>query len=135
MAKGSALAIVALLIGIGGLSVGGYSLFSVLTESGVHRTYYDQKLDTYTTPSSLNWYDIPDISILFQVDAGESVYFSFTCIALIDPLTAVAQMSFRLKIDGFSIIDSWATVGPTSTGISDIFLSVALQWRNASLSA
>ena len=100
----------------------------------MHRTYYDQKLDTYTTPSSLNWYDIPDISILVQIDAGESVYFSFTCIALIDPLTAVAQISFRLKIDGFSIIDSWTTVGPTSTGISDIFLSVAFQWRNASLS-
>ena len=141
MAKGSALAILALIIGIGGIGVGGYALYTVLfaqptglPENMVHRTYYDERIDDYATPTANTWYNIPDINIWVQVDSGESVYFSFTCAAFIDPSSVVAQMSFRLKIDGFSIIDTWTIVGPSSTGINDIFLSVAFQWRNASLS-
>jgi len=135
MAKVSALAILALIIGIGGIAVGGYSLFSVVTDSGVHRSYYATRELIYTSPSEDSWFNIPDISISFQVDAGESVYFSFTCYARLEPVSSVTTMHFRLKIDGYSIASSLTTVGPTSGTALNTYFSVAFQQVNTTLSA
>ncbi|MFX1467310.1 MAG: hypothetical protein ACFFB8_01500 [Promethearchaeota archaeon] len=143
MAKGSALGIIALLIGIGGLGFGIYSYFTVnqdihiiKTDSNIHHTYFDNRTATYTSPGEDIWYEIANISITFQVEPGESVYFLFTCRAVLStPTGGNFFMSFQLKIDGVAIIPSGTTVGlvaPTDTGYS---YSVTLQYADSSLTA
>jgi len=150
MGKGSGLAVFALLIGIGGLGFGVYTYFTFnLTiesmqgnidafelRSSVHRTYFDNRTASYTTAAEDSFYEIPDLSILFQVDPGESVYFLFTCrAALMVPSGSNLYMSFQLKIDNVAITLSRTVVGilnPTGTGHS---YSVALQYADSSLGA
>jgi len=133
MAKGSALAILALLIGIGGIAVGGYSLFSILTEPGVHRTYQDSRTNPYTPPSEDSWAVIPGLSITFQVDAGESVHFLFTCTVYFEPVSGIRWNHFVLKVDGSRIYESQATVGPTGGTATEYHYSVALQYCNTTM--
>jgi hypothetical protein len=135
MAKRSGLAIIALLFALGGVSIGVFSYISLLTEPGVHRTYYDNRITDYTTAGEDSWSDIPDISITFQVDAGESVHFLFTCRALLIPVTAITYMHFGLKIDGVVIMESRTTVGPTTAAITNMYFSVSLQYSDSALSA
>ena len=135
MAKGSALAILTFLIGIGGIAVGGYSLFSTLTELGVHHTYHDSRTTPYTPPSEDTWAEIPDLSITFQVDAEESVHFLFTCTIYFEPVSGIRWNHFVLKIDDVRIYDSETTVGPTGGySITILLFSSAsvLQYNNAS---
>ena len=127
MAKGSALAIFALIIAIGGVGLGGYLIFTQLTQQGVHRTYYDERTTAYTSGMEDSWYDIPDISISFQVDAGESVYFMFTCRANLIASSALVYMHFVLKIDDIRIIQSQVSVGHNEGAtINTMSFSVAL---------
>ena len=130
MAKRSGLAILALLLALGGLGIGLYSMIT----PGVHRTYYDERITAYTSTAEDSWYDIPDISISFQVDIGETVYFLFTCEADLVATSGVVQMTFGLIIDGTSITESQVVVGHNEGGsINTMKFSVALQYRVASM--
>jgi len=148
MGKGSGLAVLALLIGIGGLGFGVYIYFTFNRTiesmqgdidafelgSYVHRTYFDNRTADYTSATEFSFYEIDNLSITFQVDPGESVYFLFTCRAiLVNPTIGQLYMSFRLKIDDVAITLSRTVVGllnPTSTTSS---YSVVLQYADSSL--
>jgi len=141
MGKGSALGVIALLIGLGGLGFGIFSYFTlnqtivaVQTGSDVHHTYYDNNTALYTSPSEDSWYDIPNISILFQVEPGESVYFIFTCTAHLSPVSGVWLMHFQLNIDDTQISESSTTVGISTASVTYMDFSVALQYVGSTLS-
>ena len=138
MAKGTGLAIFALILAIGGIGIGTFSyitLLGVQQAPGVNRTYYDERIAAYTTPAEDSWYTIPGISITFQVESGESVYFMFNCKAFLDRVSAITWMHFRLIIDGFSLEKTRATVGPTGGTASEYYFSVAIQHVNNTLGA
>ena len=138
MAKGTGLAIFALILAIGGIGIGAFSyitLMGVQQAPGINRTYYDERIAAYTTPAEDSWYTIPGISITFQVESGESVYFMFTCKAFLDPVSAIMRMHFVLKIDGIRLYKTQMTVGPTTASVSECFFSVALQHVNNTLGA
>ena len=135
MAKGTALGIIALLIAVGGVGLGVYSVITLL-QPGVHRTYYDERIADYTSGSEDSWYDIPDISISFQVDAGEAVHFLFTCRASLTASSGLVYMHFVLNIDGHRMLQSQTTVGHNEGGtITTIHYSIALQFSNRTLGA
>ena len=136
MGKGSGLAVVALILALGGLGIGGYMLITNMTTPGVHRSYYDERTTNYTSGSEDTWYDIPDISINFQVDAGESVHFLFTCRANLVASSGLVYMHFVLNVDDFRVVQSQATVGHNEGAtINTISFSVALQFTNTTMSA
>ncbi|MFX1572023.1 MAG: hypothetical protein ACFFB0_04700 [Promethearchaeota archaeon] len=148
MGKGSGLAVFALLIGIGGLGFGIYTYFTFNQTieamqgdidkfevgSYVHRTYYDNRTAYYTATMSDSWYEIPDLSILFKVEPGESVYFLFTCRAYLHPDSSTWFMRFRLIIDDVAIDRSATTVGGAGT-LTYIYYSITLQYTDISIPA
>ena len=133
MGKSSGLAVFALILGIAGLGFGVFSYVNLNQtiilqgSSSVHRTYYDNRTASYVPPSSITYYDIPDINISFQVDSGESVYFSFTCWAYLTRTSSTCTMSFRFNIDDTPISESAVTVGTHSGDETSLEFSVALQ--------
>ena len=136
MAKGTGLAIFTLILALGGIGFGVFSyitLMGVQQAPGVHQTYYDEKSTGYTSPAEDTWYAIPDLSITFKVESGESAYFMFTCTAKLYPVSAVTFMHFRLKIDDNSYLSTEATVGPTGGTDSNNFYSIAIQYSNSTL--
>lgn len=139
MGKGSGLAILALIIGIGGLGFGIFTYFTLnqntQTESSVHHTYFDSRTTAYTSPAEDSWYEITDLSITFQVASGESVYFLFTCAAYLSPVSGVWLMRFQLNIDDTSITESRTMVGLATNDVSYMYFSVALQYEDSAVLA
>jgi len=136
MAKGTGLAIFALILALGGIGIGAFSyitLMGVQQAPGVHQTYYDEKTAGYTSTSEDVWYVIPDLSITFQLESGESAYFMFICRAKLYPVSAIILMHFRLKIDSISYSSTEATVGPEGGSETYNYYSVAIQYSNSTL--
>jgi hypothetical protein len=134
MAKGTALGVIALLVAIGGIALGGYSFILTQMGSGVHRTYNAEYTSTFTSSGEDVWYDITDMSVTFQVDSGEHTYFSFTCYASLTPTSSICRMNFRLVIDTVAASDSIVIVGGTGMPTNSLF-SVALQYFETTLAA
>jgi hypothetical protein len=134
MAKGTTLGLIALLLAIGGIGLGGSAIILTLNNSGIHtRTYTAEYTSSYTSAGEDVWYDITDMSITFEVEFGEEVYFSFTCYASLTPTSAICRMNFRLVIDTVAADDSVVVVGGTSMPTNTLF-SVALQYFQTDLS-
>ncbi|MFX1279926.1 MAG: hypothetical protein ACFFA3_10955 [Promethearchaeota archaeon] len=140
MGKGSALGVIALLIGMGGLGFGIFTYFKMnqtiqILQSNVPRTYFESRTAVYSPPLANAWYEIPDLNITFQVQAGESVYFLFTSwVYITPPGTGVLLMRFRLNIDGTSITNSLIAVGTPNSDTESFYFSVALLYEDKSLS-
>ncbi len=133
MAKGTVLGVIALLVAIGGIVLGGYSFILTQMGSDIHtRTYNAEYTSSYTSAGEDVWYDITDMSITFEVEIGEEVYFSFTCYASLTPTSAICRMNFRFVIDTVAADDSVVVVGGTSMPTNTLF-SVALQYFQTEL--
>jgi hypothetical protein len=79
MSKSSIVAFFALILGVAGLGMGFYSIFTLqnLQKSGIQKTWYlFEGPPHYTSPISTS-IDIDDLLINFTVNSGESVYFLF----------------------------------------------------------
>ncbi len=128
MGKSSALSVIALLIGMGGLGFGGFTYFTMnqiiktlQTGSYVPRTYFDSKTAVYSPPVANAWYEIPDLNITFQVQPRESVYFLFkSWVYITPPASGILLMQFRLNIDGTSISNSLTAVGTPNNDVEKL---------------
>lgn len=135
--------LIALVAGIGGLALGWYSYSELedqtedTTEPAVHRIYFANASALYTTTSEDSFAEIPGLAINFQVEAGEKVYFLFTCRASIDYGGGINEMSFRVTIDGEIIPGAACDVGfrGGSGTLPDVTHSVAIQHSLDSLAA
>jgi hypothetical protein len=133
--KVSALAVLALILGIGGLGFGAYLFYSTQIGSHVHQTYSDSVPGPYTSGSEDSWYDIPGLNISVSIDAGEQVHVLFTCQATLTAVSAVTYMHFGLKLDGSSVAGSVTSVGATGITSTANMYSVSLQFVFSSLAA
>jgi len=104
MAKGKALAIFALIIGISGLGLGIYSLvFPQQQNSGIQKTWFVYDSGVHFTNPSYTDIHINAITINFTVKSGESVYGLFNTYATLVDI-GTAAILFNFVLDGFVIM-------------------------------
>ncbi|MFX1500911.1 MAG: hypothetical protein ACFFDH_08105 [Promethearchaeota archaeon] len=133
MGKGSGLAILALLIGIGGLGFGIYSYFTVNQtlvdiKSQINNSWYDVEKDPKSVSTS-SYTAINDISLSVNIGTGETLHVLFTCTARIDGYI----MYLRMYLDGiYTEIEAAATRTDTVGGY--VTFSIAMQYINDTLS-
>ncbi len=83
MEKGKGLVILALILGISGLSLGLYSFIMIQTptteiiRSGIHRTWYNYNQTTYYSNPTSTAIPIIDLLINFTVETNEYVYLNY----------------------------------------------------------
>ena len=141
MEKGSAIAILILLIGVAGFGYlyydskqptppspieSLYILEKITPQPGIVRTWSDttslMRLLGSITPYNID----PDIAINFTVNSGESVYFSFVCLGYIVPNSATnGYLGFRFCIDGIEDYPSCYAGANSSSG--PVYISISLQ--------
>ena len=110
MGKGTGLAIIALIIGLGGLGVGFYSVIILPTtiiqevsgESKINQIWTVEQPTGYYPSGS--YYDIPDMDVSINVNTGENVIISFNCEFTAD--VGVLIGGVRLMIDNAEIPSS-----------------------------
>ena len=143
MGKSSGLAILALLVGIGGLGLGAYSYFIFsgqiedLTDQFAERAVIDMWYAEYLedwTPSVVDSNESV-ITVNFQVNAGEKVYFLFITRAIIYSNIVETYMRFTFNIDGVILNKPYTIAGGRNIDETWVYIPVALQYSIASLTA
>ena len=142
MGKSSGLAVLALLIGIGGLGLGAYSFFifsgqiadveDQFAERAIVDMRYAEYLEDYT-PSAI---DVNEsiITINFHVNAGEQVYFLFITRAIIYSYSLESFMRFTFSIDGVILDKPYVIAGGRNIDEWWLYFPVALQYSTPGLS-
>jgi len=143
MGKSSGLAVLALLMGIGGLGLGVYSYFifgsqiadldDQLAERAIVDMWYAEYLEDYA-PTAI---DINEsvITINFHVNAGEKVYFLFITRAIAYSYSTFSNIRFTFSIDGIILNKPYTVVGGFDIDEWWLDIPVALQYSTASLTA
>jgi len=143
MGKSSGLAVFALLIGVGGIAFGAYSYFifndkiaelnSQLKETSVRGTWYSENLDDWS-PTSVNTNEtIPLLTITFEVNQGESVYFLFITRTIIYSNSLQTFMRFTFRIDGVILNEPFSIAGGYDIDDYYTYIPVALQYSTDTL--
>ena len=106
MSKSSIIAFLALILGVAGLGMGFYSIFTMqnlqlqnLPKSGIQKTWYLFESTPYYTNPVLTSIDIDDLLINFTVNSGESVYFLFSSRYYLFP-TPNSEIFINFVLDG-----------------------------------
>lgn len=143
MGKSSGLAVLALLIGIGGLGFGAYSYFifsgqiadlgDQFAERAVVGMWYGEYLEDWT-PSMVDSNESV-ITVNFQVNAGEKVYFLFITRAIIYSYSTFSNIVFRFSVDGIILNKPYTVAGGYDIDEWWIDIPVALQYSIANLTA
>jgi len=143
MGKSSGLAVLALLVGIGGLGLGAYSYFvfngqiavleGQLAERAIVDMRYAEYLEDYT-PSSIDANE-SIITINFHVNAGEQVYFLFITRAIIYGISLESYMRFTFSIDGVILNKPYIIAGGRDIDEWWLYFPVALQYSTPGLAA
>ena len=143
--SGVGIAILGLLIGIGGLSFAAYSYFTFssqiadlktqMEERSVKATWYAENLIDWS-PSAVNTNEsIPDLTINFQVNEGESIYFSFITRAIIYAYSGQTYIRFTFRIDGVILDAPYTIAGGLDVDEVFLYIPVALQYSTNMLAA
>ncbi len=143
--SGVGIAILGLLIGIGGLGLGAYSYFTFsgqiadlnkqMDDISVKETWYAENLTDWS-PSAVNTNEsIPNLTINFQVNEGESVYLSFVTRAIIYGYSGQSYIRFTFRIDGVILDAPYTIAGGLSIDETFLYIPVALQYSADTLAA
>ncbi|MFX1575128.1 MAG: hypothetical protein ACFFB0_20515 [Promethearchaeota archaeon] len=143
--SGVVVAILGLLIGIGGLGFGVYSYFTFsgkianLNEQMdgkiVKGMWYAESLTDWT-PSAINTNEsITGLTINFVLNEGESVYFSFISRAIIYAYSGQTYMRFTFRIDGIILDAPFTVAGGYGIDETFLYIPVALQYSTDILAA
>ena len=141
MGKSSGLAILGILIGIGGLGLGAFSyitfsgqiadLSDQYEETVVKDMWYAEYLEDWE-PSAINTNESV-LTINFQINAGEKVYFLFITRAIIYSYSVETYMRFTFSIDGIILNKPYTIAGGRNIDETWVYIPVALQYSTASL--
>jgi hypothetical protein len=124
MGKGGIIiGILGLLIGAGGLSLG----LLTFIEQGKQDFWYDYKEAIYT-PTAFDYYTVPDLYVIVELDAPATIRILFTTSTKIlpDPIT-FADMIFYFWIDGSRLFDPFTRAGPYQGDATYQYYPVTLQ--------
>lgn len=101
------------------------------------RQYYDVDYSTRAIPSSSAWSTYTGLSVIFTLNAGETVYMSYTAYADIQFTTPASSLiNFNFRLDGIRLSNPAITVGRYSDPAPNgIYIPVCLQHFNSSISA
>ncbi len=150
--SGVVVGILGLIIGAAGLGLAAYSYFTfqanidgldndlkdledVVDEISVRGMWYDELLADWK-PSAINTNEtITGLSISFQVNSGEKVY--FLLISRVHSLSATGSnwMIFRFAIDGVIVNTPAQAAGANNQDESGLFVPISLQHSTDSLSS
>ncbi|KKL95639.1 hypothetical protein LCGC14_1852570 [marine sediment metagenome] len=131
---GKVLALIAILIGAGGLAFGFFAWNSVnklQTEldniESLNNVWYNKSIGVFTLTPAFTWLEIPNLIVKFTLESNASIYLSFTGRATVFSDLDYSRVLFSFKIDGEQITDPMAMVGTYEGGSTSVHFSVHLQ--------
>jgi hypothetical protein len=133
MASSKGLTILALIIGIGGLGMSGYTLLFALpvkTQSTIQNIWYVSNSDSV----SINDFDtiIPDLSITATVNPGESLHIFFNSDVFFYSQSGIEILYVYISLNGIKVAPPVATFG-AEFGIK-VWGTLSLQYSNLTIS-
>jgi hypothetical protein len=132
--SGKVLALVALLLALGGLSLQLYSMFIIQPDITTRKTWYAENPDSYNTDPIDSFILIPNLYVSIDLKAGESVYFLFICRAAVWENGGINYVQVNLAIDGIRIPDAVNQVQlNTGSGILINRVPLTFQYSTSSL--
>ncbi|MFX1357625.1 MAG: hypothetical protein ACFFA8_10080 [Promethearchaeota archaeon] len=127
MGKGGViLGLIALVLGAGGL---GFGLITWI-DQGKTDFWYDYKEAIYTPPG-LDYYTVPDLYVIVELNAPATIDMIFTTSTKILPATnpsGYADMLFYFWMDGERLFDPFTRAGPYQGNATYQYIPVALQY-------
>jgi hypothetical protein len=132
MGSGKSLAGLALIFGLVGVGLGGYTFYSQIIvpimnpppDPYVPSTWYDQNLAFVDALPSAERANITDLNVIINVKTGEGVNFYYNGVA--DLFGDLAYMGFAIGIDGTRIVDSSISVYLTGEGFENYQIPVSI---------
>lgn len=137
MSSSKGWSIIALLIGIIGLGLSGYTYFIALPQSsqqqssGIQNFWYD----TYTGSSvtvSTSYTPIPGISVIATVNQGESLHVLFNTDAFYQANAGIELLEVYLKLNDYRVALPHATFG-TELSVK-MWIELTIPYTNVSIS-
>ena len=120
---GVILGLIALLLSASGLT------FGLITwiDQGKTDFWYDYKEATYTPPA-LDYYIVPDLYLIIELNAPATVHMIFTTSTRVLPNPAgIVDMKFYFWIDGERLFDPFTRAGPYQGDATYQYYPVTLQ--------
>ena len=113
------LPILAIILAISGLVLGAFTFISVSRVDSQVSDYFDQNswyrynATNFNTDPSGTYLTISGLTVDFELNQGESVYFSFTCRAHIEPILGLfwSRIYIFFRVDGIFASNPNAVVG------------------------
>ena len=136
---GSVLAILALIVGIGAIGIGGYNFYVQTTQTveEIGNTWYKSEPDFFTYIPAYSYRTFSDLTIQFNIKSGESAYFSYNCwifMRLTSPDTGITFLKVYFSLDGRRLESPHIEAQDYYDGSTYLRLPASLQYFNSSLS-
>jgi len=136
MSSSKGWSVLALLIGVGGLGLSGYTLFFALPQkSGIQNVWYDSNLSTTSFDVVGINVIIPNLSIIATVKPGESLHVIFNAEVILDLDGGPEYLRVFVSLNSLLIGTPNAYVGgwPQSTPLI-LYEDITLHYSNLSIS-
>ena len=138
--RGSILGILALIIGIGALGIGGYNLFVQTTQTGqrIGNTWYKSVEGLFSCSPAYTYTTFSDLTIQFSIKSGESAYFSYNgyiFMRLTSPTTGPTSLEVYFSLDGQRLDFPHIEAQDYYDGSTYLRLPASLQYYNSTLTA
>ena len=144
--RGSVLAILALIVGIGAIGLGGYNIYVQTTQTveeptqtveEIGNTWYKSEPDFFTCIPAYSYRTFSDLTIQFNVKSGESVYISYNgwiFMRLNSPDTGMTFLKIYFSLDGRRLESPHIEAQDYYDGSTYLKLPASFQYFNSSLS-
>jgi len=144
--RGSGLAILALIVGIGAIGLGGYNFYVQTTQTveeptqtveEIGNTWYKSEPDFFNCMPAYTYKTFSDLTIQFNISSGESAYFSYNgwiFMRLTSPDTGLTYLRVYFSLDGRRLESPHIRAQDYYDGINYLMLPASLQYFNSSLS-
>ena len=137
--RGSGLAILALIVGIVAIGLGGYNFYVQTTQTveEIGNTWYKSEPDFFTCTIANTYTTFSDLTIQFNINAGESAYFSYNgwiFMRLNSPDTGLVYLRVYFSLDGQRLESPHIRAQDYYDGIHYLNRPASLQYFNSSLS-
>ena len=144
--RGSGLAILALLVGIVAIGIGGYNFYVQTTQTveeptqtveEIGNTWYKSEPDYFRCSIANTYKTFSDLTVQFNISSGESAYFSYNgwiFMRLNSPTQGLIYLRVYFSLDGQRLESPHIRAQDYYDGSTYIHLPASLQHFNSSLS-